>query len=303
MPRALLTPTGKSNNREVIEYMAKLNGVTVSPAVAERIQYNGVEYVKTDAPAKAGDIVRVNDLVNDMRIGITGGGFYEVVNGPNGIYFDDDDGDERGFEPGAYPLKAVISALTVFTPATSAAAPAVSDPKHCDYVVLEPVDTKSPESERLKVGDYAKLTDDSRSVFAVNDIVKITEVDEDDDRILYRVEGVTSQGSDKSGWDWLRGDQVVRTTDAEVAEAIETAKWAAIGRNVGEYKPGDIVKVVSSPYLPHGTIGTVEETPYSWIGSYRTAVRTAVKNSIGGYLTDCTGDVELIAPVESLFTK
>ena len=42
--------------------MAKLNGVqTIIPAQAERIQYDGVEYVKSDKDAVAGDIIRFEE--------------------------------------------------------------------------------------------------------------------------------------------------------------------------------------------------------------------------------------------------
>ncbi|WP_010495009.1 hypothetical protein [Paenibacillus elgii] len=75
--------------------MAKLNGVTtVIPAQAERIMYDGVEYVKSDEAPAAGDIVRLDDAYG---IGyLTEGGFYVVddVDGVGDAQITDDDGDD-----------------------------------------------------------------------------------------------------------------------------------------------------------------------------------------------------------------
>ncbi|RAU96805.1 hypothetical protein [Paenibacillus sp. YN15] len=68
--------------------MAKLTGVSV---VAEKITYNGAEYVKTDESAKAGDIIRIASDVSFL----TDGGYYVVdsVDCAGDPQITDDEGD------------------------------------------------------------------------------------------------------------------------------------------------------------------------------------------------------------------
>ncbi|MCR1994508.1 hypothetical protein NSA31_22475 [Bacillus subtilis] len=97
-----------------------------------------------------------------------------------------------------------------------------------------------PKPERLKVGDYAKVVDlgENRIRFggSVGDIVKVADVR----RIKIRTEEL--DGGGYNGNPWAEPNQLVRATDEEVAEAKRAAKWAEIGREVGEYKKGDIFR-------------------------------------------------------------
>lgn len=88
-----------------------------------------------------------------------------------------------------------------------------------------------PQPERLTVGDYAKVVNNDGSCFKIGEIVIVKEVDESDDEIPFRADGVTSKGSDGSGWDWFKTGQLVRATDEDVC-------------NERRYNVGDFVKVV-----------------------------------------------------------
>lgn len=149
----------------------------------------------------------------------------------------------------------------------------------------EAAERKKAEEQRLKVGEYARVLADYKDV-EKGDIVRI----EADDRTGVPFKGVKVNG--KPGeWDWFRPEQLERATEEE-------AKWAAIGRKVGEIKAGDVVKCLHS-YYGHdvGTIGKVVEQPSEWSGGRRIAVLA------NGRVKDHTSGVELIAPVESLFTQ
>ncbi|MHA7962832.1 hypothetical protein ACX93W_01720 [Paenibacillus sp. CAU 1782] len=101
-----------------------------------------------------------------------------------------------------------------------------------------------------------------------------------------------------NGWDGLPGE-LTTVTEEEAVQAAESAKWAAIGRKVNEYKAGDIVLVVrTAGGHPVGTIGEVVEQPDHWIGGKRIAVKAA-----DGSVRDHTTSAKLVTPVEQRFDK
>jgi hypothetical protein len=108
--------------------MAKLESVKTVVA-AEKITVDGKTFMATDAYPKAGDIIRVDELVpNAMRADVTQGGFYPVLAAGGQVYFSDDAGDDRYFNK-AYGHRAVRSAVTVFTPVAGVAKAPVKDPR------------------------------------------------------------------------------------------------------------------------------------------------------------------------------
>ncbi|WNF07445.1 hypothetical protein [Brevibacillus borstelensis] len=142
----------------------------------------------------------------------------------------------------------------------------------------------------MKVGDYAKVVEPTAGFSAKGQIVKITEVDDSD--IPYN-----TQGMDGEYTGWHEATDLVRATDEEVAEAKRKAeekrrlheleaKWHAIGREVGEFKKGDVVRIV-----PKNVIGKVEDVGTSLLG---------ICDYSGKYYGPGKECVELIAPVESV---
>lgn len=227
--------------------------------IAESIEYNGDMYVKSDDAAANGDIVRID---NEYRVWFSRGGYYEVV------YVDIDD------DPCAYDEDG--DCMPIFGDA--------------EFTVFKRVSPASKTVKRhAKVGDYVRITGKRTPNaggphhFNIGDIAKVCKV-----------------LSDSVLCDRVTDDRRQRISPINY-EIIteEEAKWAKIGRKVGEYKVGDLVRVVetyASGY-PEGTVGEVVEQPPYWVGGKRTAV------AHNGAVRDHTGDVELVTPVESRFDK
>ncbi|WP_232696139.1 hypothetical protein [Brevibacillus daliensis] len=97
-------------------------------------------------------------------------------------------------------------------------------------------------------------------------------------------------------------DQLVKLTAEEIAECAkreeETAKWAAIGRKVGEYKAGDVVRVIKVP----GGICNGHDEGMVGVVIFDTIVQSLINGNPqithNGETLYC--NVELIAPVESV---
>jgi hypothetical protein len=340
--------------------LAKLNGVTtIIPAQAERISYNGVEYVRSAEAPVAGDIVRIEDggIADANR-----GEYFSAYKAQDGtVTFVDNAGDERwdiGYDhvelavfkraiPSADDIvvhngqryrkvarkaekgdlvMAVkdglgIRAGDVFINEQKFAAGNAAGKRDgsniCEYnagherkyYVLEPVESAKSALERLKVGDYAKVTRDiaiMRSFRNLGDIVKITADDGSD--VPFNTEGLDGKYTG-----WADESDLVRATDEEVRAALaeierkkaeeaaerETErKWAAIGRKPGEIKAGDIVRVTRSlGGHPIGTIGEVVDQPTHWAGDKHIAI------SVNGVVRDHTSGHELVTPVEQRFDK
>lgn len=91
-------------------------------------------------------------------------------------------------------------------------------------------------------------------------------------------------------------DQLEILSEEEVAEIerqqVEEAKWAKIGRKVGEYKKGDIARVVDNQCAGRVANGDIIEV---------------LKQASGGFIVDTVHGyflkVELITPVEARFDR
>ncbi|MCY7954740.1 hypothetical protein MOB72_08230 [Bacillus licheniformis] len=211
------------------------------------------EYVRIDkGEAKAGDFVKFDEAPNEY---LTAGEYYEIyrVDGCGDPQIRDDYGD--GFDT-------------------------------CDaddFEVYRKVSAAEPKPERLKVGDYARVVESG-------DILKIIETDQTS--VPYRAEHLNG---DYAGW--LHSNSVVRATDEEVAEAKrkqaeeeERKRWAAIGRDVGEYKRGDVVQ-----YLYDREICEVVDIAEDG--------RLEVATQNHGNCTENQSSIELVAPVEARFDR
>ncbi|KND05348.1 hypothetical protein ACJ43_22210 [Bacillus paralicheniformis] len=287
------------------------------------------EYVRIDkSEAKAGDFVKFDEAPNEF---LTAGKYYEIyrVDGCGDPQIRDDDGD--GFDT------------------------------YCadDFEVYRKVSAAEPKPERLKVGDYVKVVGNESGHYAeIDEIVLVKRDDKDfapfhceklngneagifyEDELVRSTDEEVAEAKDaaarakfkkgakvrlKSGGgvcpllgfengkvytvvdnDFLWGitekkiqiehdrgrgcatpDQLELLPEEEVAE-IE--KWAAIGREVGEYKVGDIVQ-----YLYDGEICEVVDVAED--GS----VKVATQNH--GNCTENQSSIELITPVEARFDR
>ncbi|MCY9760378.1 hypothetical protein M5X06_12695 [Paenibacillus alvei] len=167
------------------------------------------------------------------------------------------------------------------------------------------------EMNRLKVGEYAKVEEAINGCCEVGNIVKITK----DDRTGCPFETKHLNGQ-YAGWHYARS--LIRATDEEVAEARskleeekaiaeEVAKWAAIGRKVGEFKVGDVVSynggAAGNALNGHKDILTTIVEDSGSIGR-ADAVRYCLKKP--DYVTQTTGTwargshLTLVTPTESV---
>ncbi|AYQ17715.1 hypothetical protein OIO07_20570 [Bacillus paralicheniformis] len=227
------------------------------------------KYVRIDkSEAKAGDFVKFPNATSSY---LTSDKYYEIyrVDGCGDPQIYDDDGDSY-------------------------------DTCGKRFEVYRKVSAAEPKPERLKVGDYAKVVGTARNGYCGRgDIVKITE--DDDSAVPFKLAFVNGE---YAGWEDEKS--LVRAADEEVAEAKrkqaevkECKRWAAIGREVSEYRIGDIV-------------GYDDRTAFETNG-----FGEVVSESGGGTLrieaVDNFGDVErynvdpdelnLIVPVEARFDR
>ena len=159
-----------------------------------------------------------------------------------------------------------------------------------------------PKPAPLQVGDYAKVVAKHTESYgaSIGEIVKI--VGESSAYNGFRTEGMS--GNNWGGIPNCSALCLVKATDAEVAKAktelverAEAERWAKIGRKPGEFKKGDIVRVISGEgsKLSDGDIGEVGD----FINDlFRVNTPTITR---GNY--SFAEDVELITPVEARFDK
>lgn len=136
------------------------------------------------------------------------------------------------------------------------------------------------ELSKYSVGDYVKVLVDTEDLDE-GAIGKVTRVDERDGEWPIKVELL-----DGSNCDYYKPEHLEKVTD-------EVTKWAAIGREVGEFKKGDVVEVTKS-FGGHnvGTIGVVTGKFLEGSADESYFVLANGREKVS--------DVKLIAPVESV---
>lgn len=164
---------------------------------------------------------------------------------------------------------------------------------HDDYVVLEPITEESAEPAepaRIPVGTYVKVTNGDDLPNGA--IAKITVDDGNDGYWPYKCELL-----DGSDYDWLEADQFEVLSEADAKTAVEAeaerVKWAAIGREVNEYKVGDVVVNVGWARAGYGEV--TEECN----GRYRVAYSNPAYNTC----LETVDIISLVTPVEQRFDR
>lgn len=159
-----------------------------------------------------------------------------------------------------------------------------------EFEVYEKVGAED-ESVALRVGDYAKITEDIYE-YKVGDIVKI--ISEESAAFDFRVEFVNVTGECKYDGQtdgYIDRSFATKATEEEVAEANAKAKeaerWAAIGRKPNEFKEGDIVHADRDD--AEFTVLSVDEILSGVVSFESRRVRLE--------------DVGLVVPVESRFDQ
>ncbi|MGZ3123951.1 hypothetical protein ACT17C_20235, partial [Bacillus subtilis] len=124
--------------------------------------------------------------------------------------------------------------------------------------------------------------------FSVGDIVEIVESEYGEHDVDFYV---MSLAGDNSGYIRKTPEYIVRATDEEVAEAKRAAKWAEIGREVGEYKVGDVVRY---DYGDNEICEVVDDTEDGRVG---------VQTKDYGICREKPDTLRLITPVEARFDR
>ncbi|PGC87304.1 hypothetical protein [Bacillus toyonensis] len=375
--------------------MAKLEGIKV---VNETVEYNGFVYTLVTGDAKVEDIVKASE----QELDVTEGAFYLVVDidDDNDIVFKDNVDDSNYFNQGEHSVfrKSHVITTDKLTDAEGVVTITLPDgtklegtPSDLEKITrsmqkmqaeqgsseeeseeaVEVENASEPVSERLQVGDYAKVVEEGSHSAKVGDIVKIFVDDEDNQP--FKCEDL--QGKELR-YPWFREHELVKATDEEVLEAkqallkegdfarvianttchsfeigtivklddyaeetdaftayyidgsdfwrmyrkdlepltkeeaehiareaeeekkakAERDKWVAIGREVGEIKDGDVVKVIDNTNGSHLNKGDIGEVSQSGGRTFR--VNTSDCTDVNWFVP---GRVELIVPVEQRF--
>ncbi|KXY30081.1 hypothetical protein AT268_17390 [Bacillus cereus] len=261
--------------------MAKLDGVKV---VNETVEYNGFVYELTKEEARQGDLIQ---CLEDGVMDLTYGAFYQVIGTDeyDDMQFLDDDNDERdrsvtdeeykvfrksheitndnltdaegGKEgtvkielPDGTKLEGTPSDLEKITRKLQEMQVEQRSSVEMPEEAVEVENASEPVSERLQVGDYAKvITHDDNGQSKFGDIVKVTE--DDESNVPFDTKHL-----DGSYAGWHYENDLVRATEDEVKAATATKdeplKIGDYARVVGNesdvYEKGSIVKITDVPY-------------------------------------------------------
>ncbi|PDZ36472.1 hypothetical protein CON18_30585 [Bacillus cereus] len=157
----------------------------------------------------------------------------------------------------------------------------------------------------LKEGDFARvIANTTCHSFEIGTIVKLDDYAEETDAFTaYYIDGSDFWRIYRSDLEPLtkeEAEHIEREAEEEKKAKAEHEKWAAIGREVGEIKDGDVVKVIGKGSSDHkiGDVGEVSDSSKCLDGQYSFRVNTeSLKfvNRLGSEL------VELIVPVEQRF--
>ncbi|PGB34880.1 hypothetical protein COM07_25825 [Bacillus toyonensis] len=174
---------------------------------------------------------------------------------------------------------------------------------HSEDHLVKSTDEEVLEAKQalLKEGDFARVIANTTShYFEIGTVVKLDEYTKETDAFTaYYVDG-------SDFWRIYRKDlkpltkeeaeHIEREAEEEKKAKAERAKWAAIGRKVGEIKDGDVVKVIDNTNGSHLNKGDIGEVSQSGGRTFR--VNTPDCTDVNWFVP---GRVELIVPVEQRF--
>jgi hypothetical protein len=278
--------------------MAKLENVKILDMVngePTKVEYNGAVYEKVNAEAQEGDLVRV---IDEDDIGyVTQGGFYETyINDDDDLVFDDDDGDERSYylnDDGLETFRKVSE-----TKASADLAEQIAELERRLEALEKHMSVKAESTPKFEVGDYVVPLPEADDEYNItNTDMKLGKVRDVYGDAEISIEVISHKDGDAIGNFYTVESKYFRkATDEEVAESKDITRWSKIGRKPGEFKKGDIVRVIKNhPHFSEKRIGDIDEitffdNPYSF----------CVGEGSGWMGCD---DVELIVPVEQRFDK
>lgn len=230
--------------------MAKLENVKILDMVngeLTRVEYNGAIYEKTEEKAKEGDLVRVIDA--DFIYDVIQGGFYKVyTDGGGGLSFDDEDNEERDYAANQRALETFrkVSETKAGADLAERLAELERRLEALEERIKSPTMAKAESAPKFKVGDYVVPLPESDEEYGITNtdmyLAKATEVRGDNEIVI---EIVAHKKEHEVGEEYPVEPKYFRKATAEeVEKAREEARWAKIGRKPGEFKQGDIVRLL-----------------------------------------------------------
>lgn len=299
-------PRGNNNGRAAVYHSEYVVLEPITQPSDDLIVVDGVTYRKVDREPKVGDFVYATESINNMSEGKVYG--VTSVDSDGDAYFRN---DREGIN--LYPFISVgrilVERVADQPQTTEQLAAEVEETKRKlaeaekQLAEKQAEEAKIAATNRLKVGEYAKVQRGYRNGCSSNgcsvdgDVVKITK--DDKSHVPFRTEHLSGK---YAGWHYI--DALVRATDEEVAEAKrklaqaeEAAKWAKLGRKVGEFHGGDVVVIIANTNFSNNKIGDMgvvgEKSPRT--GEYR--VDTGRETRVNWTRPN---EIKLIAPVESV---
>lgn len=175
---------------------------------------------------------------------------------------------------------------------------------YCDADALRKVSREEYEAATkpepvFNVGDYAKVTCDVME-FRKNDIVRITQ-----DKSCGYISPIFDFEVDRIGKNtngFISAKNIEKISAEEIARIEEEAKWAAIGRKVGEFKRGDVVSFVKDGGSKTG-VGTVEDSVRDGDAIGVRLSGAVYEGTYAGVFFDRGDTASLIVPVEQRFDR
>ncbi len=305
--------------------MAKLNGIKTLDMVngeITKVAYGGAEYVKAEGLPKMGDLVRAEE----GRYDITYGAFYRITEDADhedDVKFLDDVDDERVRDDDDYVIFRKVSASTgpSLEERVSSAEGEIESLKSDVAALKGESEYKRIGKSEARAGDYVKFIETDDEDITIGELYEIEAIDCDGDPVftddigqenyatsddpyevsdnaynhprgtLIRIEG----GNCFRGSGFATPDQLEILSEEEAAEIerkqAEEAKWAKIGRKVGEYKKGDVVRY---DYGDNEICEVVDDTEEGRVG---------VQTKDYGVCREKPDNLRLITPVEARFDR
>ncbi|EOO67479.1 hypothetical protein IKE_02606 [Bacillus cereus VD196] len=169
-----------------------------------------------------------------------------------------------------------------------------------EHELVKAIDEEVLEAKQalLKEGDFARvIANTTYHSFEIGTIVKLDDYAEETDAFTaYYIDGSDFWRIYRRDLEPLtkeEAEHIAREAEEEKKAKAERTKWAAIGREVGEIKKGDIVRTTShcGSVNPVGTIGVAHED-----GTVDSCSTVALNGDTGNW-----SSVELIVPVGQRF--
>lgn len=257
--------------------MAKLKGVKTIDMIGgeiTKVEYDGAVYGKTEDKAVPPDIVEIID------------GFGHLVSGDFGEVVYDGEGDITVYDGVGHRViyRGIPDAVNVFRKISESSTPTIEqvDAK-VDDLTERVTKLEGEKKYEPTSGDVVVITGNTNhSRNEIGDIGKVG-------RVRLGSAEVDVIGKTEGNGNWTKFSEMRPATDEEKAEYERAAKFAKLGRKPGEFKKGDIVRLIQSSGAD--SEGTVVE-----IASDK--ARTYIGVDGDTYLSESKW-FELIAQVES----